>query len=290
MKLFSVIVFTILITSIDVWSQDNPAIAGASDTTATTDSLVCKIVTNGGTTYIGTLLSDTLGIVTIDATGYGIVKLDRVLISTIEFLTPAELFGPSTTTQSGSRYFLSASGYGLREGEGYYQNIWITFNQAAYGITDNISVGVGLVPLFLFGQGDTPVWVTTKVSVPIGDVVSIGAGVLFGTIIGTTSGSAGFVYGVGTIGNRENSLSVSLGYGLGNGEFSSTPLLTISGMVKFSGKSWIMTENYIIQGSALSMIGFRTVFTDVSLDYGLAIPFQSGSFIALPLLGVTIPF
>jgi hypothetical protein len=54
----------------------------------------------------------------------------------------------------------------MNKGEGYYHNFMVFINQATYGVTDNISIGGGLVPLFLFG-GLTPVWITPKVSVPI---------------------------------------------------------------------------------------------------------------------------
>jgi hypothetical protein len=35
-----------------------------------------------------------------------------------------------------ARYLWSPNGYGLKKGEGYYQNIWVLFNQVSYGVTN----------------------------------------------------------------------------------------------------------------------------------------------------------
>ena len=51
-----------------------------------------------------------------------------------------------------SRYFFAPSGYGLKQGEAYYQNIWVLFNQVSYGVSDNLTVGVGTIPFFLFKE------------------------------------------------------------------------------------------------------------------------------------------
>jgi len=58
---------------------------------------------------------------------------------------------------------------GLHKGEGYYQNIWVFWNQASFGVTENFSLGFGIIPLFLFGgeAGQySPIWVVPKLSYP----------------------------------------------------------------------------------------------------------------------------
>jgi len=52
-----------------------------------------------------------------------------------------------------SRYFWAPNAYGLKKGEGYYQNIWVMWNQVSYGITDNLRLlrfSFYLKYLFLF--------------------------------------------------------------------------------------------------------------------------------------------
>ena len=94
-----------------------------------------------------------------------------------------------------TRYFWGPNGYGLRKGEGYYQNTWIFLNQVSVGVTDNFTIGAGMIPLFLFGAGATPVWITPKVSVPIQkDKFNIGVGGLVGGIVGESSELAGIAF------------------------------------------------------------------------------------------------
>lgn len=84
-----------------------------------------------------------------------------------------------------TRYFIAPNAYGLRKGEAYYQNGLIFFNQASIGITDNFSMGLGVVPLFLFAGAPTPVWITPKFSVPIKEnQLNVGGGALIGTVVG----------------------------------------------------------------------------------------------------------
>jgi hypothetical protein len=83
-----------------------------------------------------------------------------------------------------TRYFWSPNGYGLKKGEGYYQNIWVLWNQFAYGLTDNFSVGAGIIPTFLFGA-PTPVFATVKFSIPVKkNKFNIAAGAIAGTVLG----------------------------------------------------------------------------------------------------------
>ncbi len=100
---------------------------------------------------------------------------------------------------SNTRYFWSPNGYGLRKGEGYYQNNWILLNQATYGFSDHFSIGAGIVPTFLFGDSGLPFWITPKISVPIQkDQLNLGAGLLYINAIGSDSdigGGAGITYG-----------------------------------------------------------------------------------------------
>jgi len=198
-----------------------------------------------------------------------------------------------------ARYFWAPNGYGLKKGEGYYQNYWVLFNQVSYGFTDNFSVGMGMVPLFLFGGASTPMWITPKFSVPIvKDKVNIGVGGLFGAVIGEEGMGFGLAYGTTTYGSRDKNISFGLGWGYAGGEWGSTPLVNISGIIRVGKKGgYIMTENYFVNfGSdefvGLLSIGGRNLINSVSIDYGIFIPIIDGleSFIGIPWLGITIPF
>jgi hypothetical protein len=196
-----------------------------------------------------------------------------------------------------ARYFWAPNGYGLRKGEGYYQNVWVLFNQVSYGFTDNFSVGIGMVPLFLIAGGPTPVWATPKFSFPIKkDVFNVGAGALVGTILGEEQATFGIAYGVTTLGSRDRNLNLGLGYGFINGEWADSPTVTLSGMIRTGKRGYFVSENYFIKAGdetiGLVSLGGRIVWTGISVDFAGVFPvIQSlDEFIVLPWLGFVIPF
>ena len=144
-----------------------------------------------------------------------------------------------------------------------------------YGISDNFSLGGGIVPLFLFGANTTPVWILPKVSIPISsDRFHLGAGAMFGGLVGEESETLGLFYGVGTIGNRDNNMTVGIGYGYAGDEISRTPIINISGMERVNRRLFLLTENYFIPeaeaetGGILSA-GARSTTEQFAVDFGL---------------------
>jgi hypothetical protein len=195
-----------------------------------------------------------------------------------------------------TRYFFSPNGYGLKAGEGYYQNIWVLVNSFAIGINDYVSLGGGVIPAFLFAGAPTPAWITVKVSIPVSkDKFNLGAGVLAGSVLGETNTGFGIFYGLATVGSRDKNLSMGIGYGFSGGSISQAPMINLSGMYRVGSRSYLLTENYFFAGDSenamILMVGARQIIKNAGLDYGLVIPAGSGigSFVAIPWLGITIP-
>lgn len=195
-----------------------------------------------------------------------------------------------------TRYFWSPNGYGLKKGEGYYQNIWVLWNQFAYGVTDNFSIGGGIIPLFLFGGAPTPVFLSPKISIPLEkEKLNLGVGGLFGTVLGESESSFGILYGLSTFGSHDNNVTIGVGYGFAGGEWASTPLLNFNGMFRVTSRGYFITENYFVslgdESMLLMTLGGRWIIKKAALDYGLVIPVGDiGTFIAIPWLGFTVPF
>ncbi len=254
--------------------------------------LVYRIQTAGGITIVGTILSETATelVVKTETLGTIIVSKDKisekVLLSVID--NQFDLSNPN-------RYFVLTNHNGLPKGKGYYQNTWVFFNQIKYGISDNFSVGAGMVPLFLFGLS-TPFWVIPSLNFPVvKDKFSVGSNLLILFAPGE-SVSAGFLTFGGTIGNRHNNLSLNLGYGFAEDEWAESPLVSVSGMFRTGKKHYLLAENYFLNALdetfVLSLFGGRYNFGSISLDYGLIFPwdvvFEEG-FIGFPWLSISIP-
>jgi hypothetical protein len=144
--------------------------------------------------------------------------------------------------------------------------------------------------------GNAPfiMYVTPKLSFQAGKDFSYGIGVLAGSFgFNTERTTAGIVYGVGTFGNRDNNVSVALGYGFAQGELTQRPTVTISGQYRAGRKISLMTENYILPEAVFGTTGVRFMNSNFAFDLGLMYGNLSGevSGIApIPFLGIAIPF
>ena len=262
------------------------------------DSIVSRIETLDGNEYIGRVQEKSATVLRLKTDKLGVISIpvaDIKRISEINQIRAKDgtywLDNPQAT-----RYLWAPNGYSLKKGEGYYQNIWILFNQAVYGLTDHFSAGLGVMPLVLFGGASTPVWITLKYSVPVvKDKINLGAGALLGTVIGE-SGSAGILYGISTFGTKDKNLSFGLGWGFANGEMARNPTVNISAMIRTGAKGYFLTENYFIGTTdnfvVLMSLGGRRIIKNVGLDFGAMLPLAADldEFVAIPWLGLSIPF
>jgi hypothetical protein len=268
--------------------------------TAQTADTVYHIETTDGNDFMGTIIEQDATMIKLKTEKLGIITIRKIDIKSMGVVSGTRkedgqywLNNPQST-----RYFWQPNGYGLKKGEGYYQNVWIFGNQVSAGVTDHFSVGVGLVPLFLFGGAPTPIWITPKVSIPIKkDRFNLGLGVLAGTVIGDIgiddgNASFGIAYGSATLGSRDKNLSIGVGYGYSDGSWASQPIITVSFLNRISDKGYIVSENYIFPDGSLISIGGRRLIKRVSIDFGLFVPVAQGmdSFIGIPWLGIAVPF
>ncbi|MEE4176299.1 MAG: hypothetical protein V2I46_02195 [Bacteroides sp.] len=258
---------------------------------------VYRIETSDRNIYTGQIISETNEAIVLRTENLGDITL---LKSNIIRRTRLEESGKENQIVNihGNRYFVLSNSLGIPKGSGYYQNSWVFFNQAHYGITNNISIGAGIVPLFLFAGAPSPIWIVPSVNIPVSkDNFSLGVNALIATIAGEdVEGTAGFVTFTATFGNRNNNLSLGLGYGYAGENWAQSPLVSISGMIRTGQKHYLLTENYYVSGvdafNLMSFFGGRFDFRGAALDYGLFIPMFEGMdvFVAVPWLGVAIPF
>lgn len=262
------------------------------------DSIKSRIETIDGNEFIGIILDRTTDHIKLKTDRLGEISILKTDIKKISEITTTQAKDGTYwfDNPQSTRYFWSPNGYNLKKGEGYYQNVWIFFNQAIYGFTDHFSAGVGTMPMFLFGGTATPAWVTLKYSVPVvKNKVNLGGGALMATVIGE-GGFGGILYGISTFGSRDNNLNLGLGYAFGGGEIASTPLFTFGGMIRTGSKGYLITENYFVvaegEFGGMMMFGGRRIIKNFGLDFGLITPFGAGldGLWAFPWLGFTVPF
>ncbi len=262
------------------------------------DTTNYRVETKDGNEYIGKIVFDDPEKIILITKNLGEISINKNDILKIEAIQVSQIKDGVLwfDNPQASRYYWMPNGYGIKKGEGYYQNVWIFVNQFTVAPTDHFSLGVGIIPLFLFGGASTPVWVTGKFSIPVTpEKFNIGAGILSGTVLGEEGAGFGIAYGLTTFGSRDKNLSIGLGYGYAGGEWANTPTISVSGMVRTSKRGYFLTENYYIDTGDKSLIlislGGRRIVKKTGIDFGLFIPFSSdmNSFIAIPWLGITAP-
>ena len=133
------------------------------------DTLSYYIQTTDGNTYRGQILAQDSLEVLFNLERFGEHRFLKTEIKKLQVLEKEKLVGEEywMDNPQATRYFFSPNAYGLKKGEGYYQNVWVLVNSFAVGVTDYFSIGGGVVPLFLFAGSPTPVWITPKFSVPV---------------------------------------------------------------------------------------------------------------------------
>ena len=277
----------ILLPAIKTFSQDPP------------DTLKVWIIdTEDGNSFMGSIVAEDSIEVKLLTDIYGNVHIPlseikkRTAVRATDLVEGAYWFENPHDT----RYYFMTNGYGLQRGEGYYQNTWIMFNQVSYGITRHFTLGAGVVPLFLFAGSPTPFWITPKVAIPlVKEKLNLSGGMILGYMLGENFGF-GLGYGALTVGSRESNLTLGAGWAYADSEWADSPTLTLSGMTRVGKKTYLLTEtSYIATGYNSFLIlsaGGRSVQKRLAIDYGLVFPMgaEIGSFVAIPWLGIAVPF
>lgn len=265
------------------------------------DSVILyRIETNDGNEFIGEIVEQDAEKIIFKTKTLGTITILKINMVSMEIIKEEQFHEGVywADHMQSTRYFWQPSGYGLKKGEGYYQNVWILFNQFSIGVSDNFLVGGGIIPLFLFAGGPTPVWVTPKFSIPLQkDKLNIGVGGLFATVLGESGANFGIAYGTLTVGSKDHNASFGVGYGYAGSDWATTPTFSFSMIQRAGPKGYFVTENYFIGTDTdfviLSMIGGRRIIgRHAGLDFGLVLPINTGinEFIAIPWLGITLPF
>lgn len=263
------------------------------------DSTLYLVETTDGNKYLGKIIEQDSLRILFDTENLGKLSIQKTSIKKITPIGSNRIKAGKVWLDNpqSTRYFWSPNGYGIKKGEAYYQNIWVFWNQFTVGITDNISIGAGLVPLFLFAGAPTPIWIAPKFSIPlVKEKLNVGGGALLGVVLGAEAAGFGILYGTSTFGSRDNNLSIGLGYGYASGDWAKSPMINISGMFRAGPRGYFLTENYYIEIAddvlVLLSLGGRSITNGgVGLDYGLFIPLMKDMdfFLAIPWIGLTVP-
>jgi hypothetical protein len=107
------------------------------------------------------------------------------------------------------------------------------------------------------------------------------------------SRSFGILYGVGTVGSRENNATLGVGFGYVGSELSGSPVLMVGGQRRVARRLALVTENYAAPGefdTALPSYGARLLGEQLSFDLGFFNATSAFFFPGVPCVGVVVDF
>ncbi len=190
-----------------------------------------------------------------------------------------------------TRYFINPTGYSLKKGQSYYENIYLFLNSYTYGITDNISVSGGAeIASILFGPQIPLLFGSVKFSKPFNNEKgAFGVNTTFLVLPESGLSSVALIAGSFTFGSRNNNFSVGTGVG------GLVPL-NIGFMTRLSEKVSLVSDNTILffdgDQEVLASFGARIHFRKVgtALNLGLIRPLSGGiDILGIPYVAATIP-
>ncbi len=191
-----------------------------------------------------------------------------------------------STEWHGNHYFLATSAIPLDRGHGWYKNTLVSFNSAAFGLTNNIAVSGGLDLLSMIISRGSGVWFTRlQFTGSAGNSFHGGVQVMYTSIpmplppelkdVVEVKRGCGTALGMITIGDRKNQLTLQGGI-LHNGDraargplLGAAALIRLSGNISFITEHWMVTDpvqNYPIHSAGIRILGDLLAF-DIGLVY-----------------------
>lgn len=266
---------------------------------ADTTSMVV-VQTIDGNEFVGRILSHDSEVIALKTEYFGTVSIQKVVVKSIRLLRSREMKNGQYWYENphASLYYAGPTAYGLRKGEGYFENALAIFNQFSYGLSDQFSLSAGAMPLLVF-DGPMPVWVRPKFSIPLKpEKVNLAIGGIYGRVFSNYDSDVrgfGAVFGLVTFGPRDANVSGGIGFGFENGNWSRKPVVALSGTARLGRWFALISENYFIkysdQSNTIMSLGGRFLLRRIALDGGFwANAIESDGFYPIPWLGIHLLF
>lgn len=197
-------------------------------------------------------------------------------------------FDPNAT-----RLLFGPTAVALPHGSGYLAAHELFFLSGAVGLGGKLTLmgGTSLIP----GAPEQLVFIAPKFTVHEREKQAFAVGFMMGTVTGVPE-YGGILYGVGTFGPENQSISVGTGFLFGGGEVHDSPIIMLGGQKQLSSRVKLLTENYAMPtetGGALLSFAVRFIGGRMTTDLGgvtVSTALDEGGFPFLPWLAFTLHF
>lgn len=194
-----------------------------------------------------------------------ISKIKKIRQIPVASINNGEYWFPNPNT---TRLFFAPTGRMLQKGDGYFQDIYLFFVNAVYGLNDNLTIGGG-TSIFPGGNIDKQIfYLMPKVGLKATENLNLAAGALAIRIpFDNEASTSGILYGVATYGKPDASITAGLGYGFVKHEVANKPMIILGGEKRISRRIAFVSENWIFPDTEpLVSYGVRFFGEGLSVD------------------------
>jgi hypothetical protein len=240
----------------------------ARDTAQTDSSQMYVLRTRDGSLFIGRLVRATIDSVYFISAGGPITVPRSTVVELRQLGRGAMRQGVYWPPNPGdTRLFFAPTGRMLEKGEGYFSDTYLFFLNFVGGVTSRFTFGGGF-SIFPFSDfSDNIFYVTPKLGVVQTPNLNVAVGALVAAVGG--EGSFGIVYGVGTVGSPDASVSFGTGVAYADGDLADQPLVMFGGERRVARRLSLVTENYVVpsdDAGTLLSYGVRFFGDRLSVD------------------------
>ena len=189
-----------------------------------------------------------------------------------------------------TRLVISPTGRMLKKGQGYFNDIYIFFPNVAYGITDNVSMGAGITIFPGVDLDKQIMFFMPKIGVSAVENFDLAISGLIFRIPkaydwdNDDAMAVGIIFGTGTYGTPDKSISFGLGYGFVDDALGDKPAMMLGGEYRFARRASLVSENWVFPDADYPLIsyGVRLFGEQMAVDLGFFNTFSED----MPVIGV----
>jgi hypothetical protein len=214
----------------------------------------------GGSRVVGVIVKEDPDQVTVMTTAGVEMQLPReAIVSMSREAGPEERSDPNAT-----RLMFAPTARSLPKGDGYFSDHYVLFPGFSYGLTEHVSLSGGMSVVPFVGFEDQLFYASTRAGWQVSKRASVSVG---GLVAGGLDGfGAGILFGVGTFGSTDASLTAGIGFGAAREDASlpyehsrrrwavrEAPVLMIGGSRRLSDHVAVLSESWIVTGRSFHL-------------------------------------
>jgi len=197
-----------------------------------------------------------------------------------------------------TRLFFAPTGRMLAKGEGYFSDTYLFFMGVQGGVSSRFNLGGGMSVFPLDNFTDNALFITPKIGVVASPKFNLAVGALAGFVGGLVDdgedASFGVLYGVGTFGSPDASITVGTGLAYAAGQFADRPVAMLGAERRLGRRVSFVSENYLIPNEDVhGVISYGLRFYGEKLSTDLAFWNAPGSemvFPGIPYVAFSVKF